>query len=138
MAPGGASRVLQSVGSKGDAVAADLLPEAAAANKPVFYDCRTGAPRTVAEVYRAFADKVSQYAHSLDRETAAAPPAPAPTGIGKLAAVLGRFGIDAGTGAVTRAFRAMLDALAVSALKLVRGGNNPASPQNRHRSALDV
>ena len=138
---GGASRFLQAVGSNGDAIAADLLPEAAAANKPVFYDSRTGAPRTVAEIYRVFADKVSQYAHSLDGETAGASiptTSPAPAATGKIAAVLGRFGIDGGTSVVTRPFRAMLDALAVSALKLVRGGGNAAPAQSRHRSALDV
>ncbi|HVM77894.1 MAG TPA: transglycosylase SLT domain-containing protein [Stellaceae bacterium] len=138
---GGASRFLQAFGSNGDAIAADLLPEAAAANKPVFYDSRTGAPRTVAEIYRVFADKVSQYAHSLDGETAGASiptTSPAPAATGKIAAVLGRFGIDGGTSVVTRPFRAMLDALAVSALKLVRGGGNAAPAQSRHRSALDV
>jgi hypothetical protein len=138
---GGASRFLQAVGSNGDAIAADLRPEAAAANKPVFYDSRTGAPRTVAEIYRVFADKVSQYAHSLDGETAGASiptTSPAPAATGKIAAVLGRFGIDGGTSAVTRPFRAMLDALAVSALKLVRGGGSAAPAPNHHRSSLDV
>ena len=135
---GGASRFLEAVGRNGDAIAADLLPEAAAANKPVFYDNRTGAPKTVAEIYRVFADKVAQYAHSLDGAPAASPPAPAQAGTGKIAAVLGRLGINAGTAVATRPFRAMLDALAVSALKLVRGGGSTGAPQTRHRNSLDV
>ncbi|MGE5202709.1 MAG: transglycosylase SLT domain-containing protein, partial [Acidobacteriota bacterium] len=63
---GGASRFLQAVGTDGNAIAAELLPEAAAANKAVFYDTSTGAPKTVAEIYRAFAAKIEQHSHALD------------------------------------------------------------------------
>ena len=138
---GGASRFLEAVGSDGNAIAADLLPDAAAANKPVFYDSRTGAPKTVAEIYRAFADKVANHAHALDGDAGAvashSATAYAPSGGSKIAAALGGLGFS-GAGVLTGPFRAMLDALAASALKLVRGGANPCSPESRHRGSLDT
>jgi hypothetical protein len=138
---GGASRFLQAVGNHGNAIAAELLPEAAAANKPVFYDSSTGAPKTVAEIYRTFAAKIEQHSHALDGEageaTASAPAPANPTaGKPKLAAALGRLALGAGTSVAMRPFRIMLDALAVSALKLVRG--SAASPQSRHRNSQDI
>jgi len=138
---GGASRFLEAVGSDGNVIAADLLPDAAAANKPVFYDSRTGAPKTVAEIYRAFADKVANHAHALDGDVGAvashSATAYAPSGGSKIAAALGGLGFS-GAGVLTGPFRAMLDALAASALKLVRGGANPSSPETRHRGSLDT
>lgn len=138
---GGASRFLQAVGSNGDAIAAELLPEAAAANKPVFYDSSTGAPKTVAEIYRAFAAKIEQHSHALDGEageaaaSASAPANPA-AGTSKITAALGRLGLGAGASVAMQPFRSMLDALAASALKLVRGST--ASPQSRHRNTQDI
>ena len=38
--------------------AAELLPEAAAANRSVFYDPQSGAPRTVSDIYRSLAARV--------------------------------------------------------------------------------
>jgi len=58
----GASAFLKAVETKGDMVAADLLPEAAAANRSVFYDAQTGKPRTVADIYRALSGKIEQEA----------------------------------------------------------------------------
>ena len=138
---GGASRFLQAVGTDGNAIAAELLPEAAAANKAVFYDTSTGAPKTVAEIYRAFAAKIEQHSHALDGQGgeaaagAAAVADPSASG-GKTAAVLGRLGLAAVTSVAMQPFRGMLDALAASTLKLVRG--SAASPQSRHRNSLDI
>ncbi|MGE5201439.1 MAG: hypothetical protein ACM3O6_05180, partial [Acidobacteriota bacterium] len=55
---------------------------------------------------------------------------------GKTAAVLGRLGLAAVTSVAMQPFRGMLDALAASTLKLVRG--SAASPQSRHRNSLDI
>ncbi|HMK68818.1 MAG TPA: transglycosylase SLT domain-containing protein, partial [Stellaceae bacterium] len=110
---GGASRFLEAVGSNGNAIAADLLPEAAAANKPVFYDNRTGAPKTVTEIYQVFADKVATYAHALDGDTgASAPNSPAASAAGggsRFGAMFAHLGIGGGAGMLTAPFRAMLD-----------------------------
>lgn len=61
----GATAFLKAVETRGNTVAADLLPEAAAANQSVFYDAGTGKPRTVAEIYRAFASKIDHAAGAL-------------------------------------------------------------------------
>jgi Transglycosylase SLT domain len=61
----GATAFLKAVETRGNTVAADLLPEAAAANKAVFYDAQTGKPRTVAQIYRSFANKIDTEANAL-------------------------------------------------------------------------
>src|SRR5690242_2290191 len=63
---GGATEFLKAMRSHAGTVAADLLPAAAAAHHPVFYDNRTGAPCTVAEIYQGFADKFAKAVHALD------------------------------------------------------------------------
>ncbi len=54
---GGASRFLNKMNDNPDATAAELFPSAAKANKNVFYDRSTGAPKSVSEVYAKFAKK---------------------------------------------------------------------------------
>ncbi len=61
----GATAFLKAVETKGNTVAADLLPEAAAANRAVFYDAQTGKPRTVAQIYQSFATKIDKEASAL-------------------------------------------------------------------------
>ncbi|MFN7114750.1 MAG: transglycosylase SLT domain-containing protein [Alphaproteobacteria bacterium] len=56
MGAGGASKFLNSRAVNGDAIAADIFPAAAKANKNVFYDKASGEARTLNEVY-AFFDK---------------------------------------------------------------------------------
>ncbi|HAX91676.1 MAG TPA: flagellar biosynthesis protein FlgJ [Rhodospirillaceae bacterium] len=54
---GGASTFLNAMKENPSASAADLLPQAAAANKSVFYDQKTGEARSVSEIYAKFAAK---------------------------------------------------------------------------------
>ncbi|RJF94566.1 lytic transglycosylase domain-containing protein [Oleomonas cavernae] len=54
---GGASRFLGALERSPTSKAADLLPEAAAANRSIFYN-KDGQARSVREVYRRFADKL--------------------------------------------------------------------------------
>ncbi len=61
----GATAFLKAVETKGNTVAADLLPEAAAANRAVFYDARTGKPRTVGQIYQSLASKIDTEANAL-------------------------------------------------------------------------
>lgn len=53
---GGAAKFLSALDSTPNAVAAKLLPDAAAANRGVFYDSQ-GNPRTVAQIYNHFATR---------------------------------------------------------------------------------
>ncbi len=54
---GGASTFLNAMKENPNAAAADLLPQAAAANKSVFYDSETGKARSVSQIYAKFAAK---------------------------------------------------------------------------------
>jgi hypothetical protein len=70
---GGASRFLKAIERNANQPAADLLPQAAQANRTVFYDRDTGRARTVGDIYRMFArsieSKQSQFAGSSDMAT---------------------------------------------------------------------
>lgn len=57
-------------------MAADIFPDAARANRNVFYDRKTGAARTLAGVYDFFDKKFSASESVPDIETEAAPPRP--------------------------------------------------------------
>ncbi len=123
---GGATEFLKAIQHDGNAVAADLLPEAAASNRGVFYDSSTGAPRTVAEIYRSFADQLAKNPKPAGVATAGdtATGTALPVGTG-FKAFLAQVGL--GGGLLTDPLRSMLDALAASALKLLRGDREGAS-----------
>jgi hypothetical protein len=74
---GGASRFLKGIERNADQPAADLLPQAAQANRNVFYDRDTGRPRTVGDIYQLFArsieSKQSQFAGTPDPTPSSAP-----------------------------------------------------------------
>lgn len=57
MGPGGATGFLKAMAKNPMGNAADIFPEAARANRGVFYDGKTGKPRTLAAVYDFFAKK---------------------------------------------------------------------------------
>ena len=141
---GGATEFLKAMRSNASAIAADLLPDAAAANHAVFYDNRTGAPRTVSEIYQGFADKFAKTAHTLDAAALAADAAgPAAAGAtkpatGGFATLLGRIGT---VGAIlNQPMRPIFDALAASALKLLgnRSNVNSAATTHRHRDPNEI
>lgn len=56
---GGAASFLRAKDENPLAVAADIFPKAASANRNVFYDRQTGKPKTIAEVYDFFDNKFS-------------------------------------------------------------------------------
>lgn len=141
---GGATEFLKAMKSNASAIAADLLPEAAAVNHAVFYDKSTGAPRTVAEIYQGFADKFAKTAHALDAAASAADTAaPAASGAkpgiaGGFATLLGRIGT---VGAIlTQPMHPIFDALAVSALKLIGNRSNAshATAARRQRDPNEI
>lgn len=55
---GGASRFLKAIERNASQPAADLLPQAAQANRAVFYDRDTGRARTVGDIYQLFAHSI--------------------------------------------------------------------------------
>jgi Transglycosylase SLT domain len=61
----GATSFLKAVETKGSTIAANLLPEAASANRAIFYDQQTGRPRSVGEIYHMLAAKIDAEASAL-------------------------------------------------------------------------
>lgn len=70
---GGASGFLNAMKKSPNMAAADLFPEAARTNRNVFYDQKTGAPRTMREVYAFFDKKFDGSSNSAPIMTAQAP-----------------------------------------------------------------
>jgi hypothetical protein len=142
---GGATEFLKAMHSNAGTIAADLLPDAAAANHAVFYDKGTGAPRTVAEIYQGFADRFAKTAHALEAAALAADATPTsaapvakPPASGGFATVLGRIGT---VGAIlNQAMRPLFDALAASALRLIgnRSSTSATTAAHRHRDTREI
>lgn len=59
MGAGGAAKFLNAREKQGDAVAATLFPDAARANRNIFFDKKTGQPRTLDQIYAIFDRKFS-------------------------------------------------------------------------------
>jgi len=62
---GGAATFLKALDRDGGTVAADLMPNAAAANSAVFYDSKSGRPRSISEIYQSFAERIDGAARRL-------------------------------------------------------------------------
>ncbi len=119
---GGATRFLRAVDQNGQTPAATLLPEAANANRAVFYDRDTGRARTVREVFDRFASSIetksSTFAGSLEGlEGARATTARAPSVV-RLGSVTAPVSANLGPGDSdpTGPTRAFLSILALAAL----------------------
>lgn len=92
----GATKFLRALGSEPARSAAELLPEAAAANRGVFYDAG-GAPRSVRDIYNRYAAKFDPGAVAM----APAAPAPSDEGFGdtrRLETVIRRMALAAVSG----------------------------------------
>ena len=61
LGPGGGVQFLNLLERSPDAIAAQAMPKAAAANASIFYD-KTGRPRTVSEIYALLSDKLAKKA----------------------------------------------------------------------------
>jgi Transglycosylase SLT domain len=119
---GGATELLKAIQSNGATPAADILPEAASANRAVFFDGRTGAPRTVADVYRSFASKIETTATAYASLGGLAPAA----ATGDSAATPGAIALRAGLvdGGRTTTPLAAFNAIMMVAIKLLGGGSS--------------
>jgi hypothetical protein len=113
----GATALLKAVAQNGNVVGAALLPGAAAANRSVFFD-DAGRARSVAEIYRSFAQRIDSEAQRFSSADAAdnAAGAPAATA-GDLPGFLSRLGFHGQQ--LSQPMLAMLNAFALSALQLL-------------------
>lgn len=98
LGPGGAARFLEAMRAEPTRPAADLLPDAAAANRGVFFDA-SGRARGVGEIYGRFAAKFEPEARPGEPEPGSAPGAAA-EGTPALVALLRRTALAALSGNV--------------------------------------
>lgn len=143
LGPGGAIRFLEALAANAGTEAAGLLPEAAAANRSVFYG-RGGTARSLGEIWDDFSRRIEREAAawSAPGPVAAlhAPVAPEPASAARREApepprtvsetVPARARLSAPR--LSRPTLAMLDALAFVALKLIGQGAEPDRAYWRH------
>jgi len=127
---GGATDLLSAVQENGATPAASILPDAAAANRSIFYDA-SGQPRTVAEVYQRVASEVGT-SQNYSTALAGAPPA-ASTQITTPAAGMPSYGLASvnnslGGRPLDPNVIAMLNSLVFTALHLVPDAGTAAEP----------
>jgi len=72
MGVGGAAKLIGNADDNGQASAARLFPNAAAANRSIFYDRTTGRARTVSEVYSVLQQRYTSAANSAATQSAMA------------------------------------------------------------------
>jgi len=78
----GATRFLKAIEHNAGQAAADLVPQAAAANRSVFYDRSTGLPRTVGQIYQLFAQSIeTKQSEFADASGVPGLPSMAPRGV---------------------------------------------------------
>ena len=93
---GGATEFLKALDTKGNTVAAKILPDAAAANPSIFYDA-SGRAKTVGEIYQTVASKIEKDASAFSGDTT--PTAPSSSSSFTVAAVADTLGLSSGSGA---------------------------------------
>lgn len=142
LGPAGAAQFLKAAAMRPDTPAASLLPEAASANRGVFYDAH-GNPLSVGQIYRRFqhsiGDKVAAYT-----AMAGMPPAAAAAAIPAAAGSLAGTGMNPSAGSATggssgggsfhtmpRQMLAMSSATALSVYEALDGLVKPA-PQSHN------
>jgi hypothetical protein len=118
---GGATTFLKALSSAGATPAADLLPEAAAANRSVFYDA-SGRPLSVAQIYQSFATRINQQAAQFGGGVAS--PLPGLASASDVSPFIRSLGFDGKE--IASPMAAMLNFFALSALKLLGTTTSPA------------
>ncbi len=130
---GGATTFLKAVEHGGSTVAAQLLPEAAAANHAVFYDSETGAPRTVSQIYSAMANRIEHEASLFGGASPAAQSSADSSDPSAARSALTEFAVGSASpssavgmstwnsGRLSAPLAAMINVMTLAALKLVSG-----------------
>jgi hypothetical protein len=122
---GGATEILKAIRQDGTIPAVDILPGAASANRSVFFDSKTGEPRTVADLYRNLSNRIEKSATAYRPLGAAVFASSTTNGVatgGTSATVADRFDRSR-FAAPLAAFNAMM----LVAIKLL-GGNSASAP----------
>ena len=113
---GGATTFLKAVASAGGTAGAELLPDAAAANRGVFYDAG-GRPLSVAQIYQSFATKINQQASQLTGAAAGVGPVAGLAAASDVSPLIRGLTFDGRQ--LDSPMAAMLNLFALSALKLL-------------------
>lgn len=121
----GATALLKAVAQNGDAVGAALLPGAAAANRSVFFG-EDGHAKSVAEIYRSFAERIDSEAQRFSAADTRAGTPTSVAGVPGFVSSLGFYGQQ-----LSRPMVAMLNAFALSALQLLAEPKPLAGPTRR-------
>ncbi|HXS41067.1 MAG TPA: transglycosylase SLT domain-containing protein [Stellaceae bacterium] len=136
----GATAFLKTLATSGNTPAADLLPEAAAANPAVFYDPQSGKPRSVAEIYQSFSSKIDREAGALASLGTGPDVADATPGDSAAYAPTGRRALDWPGVKLSPQLLDMLNVVALAALKMAEktpaAPYSPAQPQPRERHSI--
>jgi hypothetical protein len=85
---GGASEFLKALDTKGNTIAAKLLPDAAAANPSIFYDA-SGRAKTVGEIYQNVASKIEKDASAFGGDAPTTSPSSSSFAVAAVAETLG-------------------------------------------------
>lgn len=134
---GGATEFLKALDTKGNTIAAKLLPDAAAANPSIFYDA-SGRAKTVGEIYQTVASKIEKDASAFGGD---APTTPSSSSSFAAASVAETLGISSGLSASSlghsvdwsgvKLSAPMLEALnvvALAALKMTEDSSDAPQP----------
>lgn len=122
----GATTFLKAVERNGSTIAADLLPDAAAANRNIFYDAQTGQPRTVAQIYRSFSDRIQKEMQALGAGMQPAMGGDASPSSAAVAFLSNRPDWSTAVGGqLSQPLLAMLNVMTLAALKMA--GEDPAA-----------
>jgi len=116
---GGAVTFLKALGQSDSTPAAELLPQAAAANHAVFYDAGSGRPRSLAEIYQDFATRIGREARQFSGLTVAGTPA-------AQAATVAAPSLPFDARQLAPPMAAMLNLFSLSALKLLGDSGLPS------------
>lgn len=133
---GGATEFLKALDTKGNTIAAKLLPDAAAANPSIFYDA-SGRAKTVGEIYQTVASKIEKDASAFGGDSAMAPALS--FSVADVAGTLGGDPSDSATSSLGRSLDwsgvklstpmlEMLNVVALAALKMTDDGSDSTTP----------
>jgi hypothetical protein len=124
---GGATVFLKALATRGATPAAQLLPDAAASNRGIFFDGETGKAKSVAEIYRALGTRIEQEADTFAGSSTVADTQPAQAEPATVASLATPRRLDFAGLQLSAPVANMLDTLTLAALKLA--GNTPVHPR---------
>jgi len=128
---GGATTFLRALATRGATPAAQLLPEAAASNRGIFFDSDTGRAKSVAEIYRTLGTRIEQEAQAFAGSSTVADAGPGLPDVANPGPASLTHRLDFAGLQLSPPVASMLDTLTLAALKLT--GATPAHPRRTDR-----